>query len=80
MYRFAPQRLPGPGVGNYAFEPEYSLPAQSVNGAGIQVLGQLLHNGPPQSYYFQRQGINGLGGIVTGQIILQPLSSEGNGA
>lgn len=61
-----------PGAMAEAFEPLFGLPLVSFRGSG-RVAGALRPLQPPQVWFTQQQGIQGLGGLVAGQVILQPL-------
>lgn len=80
LYNFQPQELPGPGTGNWAFLPEFSLPVVQIIGNGVQYLKSLNAFQPEQVYYQQNQQLQGWAGIVQGQIIGQPLLIPDNQA
>lgn len=73
MYKYTPRRLPGPGTGNFAFEPEFSLPKYLAGGPGTSYRRGFRVTQPAQSYYGQEQVIIGLEGIQAGSIGGQPL-------
>jgi hypothetical protein len=73
LYNFTPKRLPGPGTGNFAFEPGFSLPAQVAGGPGTSYRRGFKPLAPPQSYFGQQQTIIGLEGIPAGSIVGQGL-------
>lgn len=61
-----------PGAPSEAFKPMHQLPAIVARGAG-RVAGSLRVFQHAQLYFHQQIGINGLGGLQAGQVILQPL-------
>lgn len=64
-----------PGAGNAAFEPAFQLPV-------IQLIGYGIYAGSapnplqrtPQIYVSHAARINGLGGVISGQFVTQPLN------
>jgi hypothetical protein len=75
LYHFIPRPLPTPGTGNYAFQPEYGLPAVSVQGAGIIPFANYNVLQPPQSYYQLERRFDSLtgGGTIAGSTTTSPL-------
>jgi hypothetical protein len=61
-----------PGAQAEVFNPFNSLPLIVIRGAG-RVAGALDVLQHPQVWFTQQSGIVGLGGIVPGQIMFQPL-------
>jgi hypothetical protein len=61
-----------PGAGNEAYETPWELPVQLIRGPG-RIAGALSVTQPPQVWFNAQVGLNGLGGLQAGQIILQPL-------
>lgn len=61
-----------PGAGNEAFETPFENPVLLFRGAG-RVAGALSVFQPPQVWFNPQVGLNGLGGLQAGTIILQPL-------
>lgn len=72
MFRFTVRKLPTPGVGNYAFEPEYTLPLMRFTGVGVPTIGAMSLTSPA---LIARFGIPtaGLGGVISGQMTYAPL-------
>lgn len=62
-----------PGAMAETFDPLFVNPLFSVGGAGRSYRGTPNPVQPPQVYFNQQRGVNGLGGIQTGQLISQPL-------
>jgi hypothetical protein len=67
------------GVQSLVFEPAFSLPLRDIVG-GYTMAG----NGPsplqpPMVYSFPQHPTIGIGGLVTGQFVSQPLNVPGNG-
>jgi hypothetical protein len=64
-----------PGAGNAAFEPAFQLPV-------IQLIGYGIYAGPapspiqraPQIYVSHAATVAGLGGVIAGQFVTQPLN------
>lgn len=73
LYKYTPKRLPGPGTGNFAFEPEFGLPVQLAGGPGTAYFRGFRVTQPQQPYYGQQQTIIGLEGIQAGSIVGQSL-------
>jgi len=73
FYNFTPKRLPGPGTGNFAFEPGFTLPAYLAGGAGTSYRRGFRVLQPAQSYYGQQQTIIGMEGISAGSMDSAPL-------
>lgn len=70
-----------PGAGNVVFEPKFALPPIQLIGAGIYA-GALRVTQGPQIRTTYATTTAGLGGLVAGQIITQPLNTPevGNGS
>jgi len=76
VFKSVPREIPGPGTGNYATLPAFSLPGSSVTGPGVMFGGgtsglEILPG--PQMYYHQAQVVNGVNGVVFGGINPQGL-------
>jgi hypothetical protein len=69
--RYRTGKLPTPGVGDLAYT-ELGLDPQSPIGAGTQNRTQLAIATPLQ-WQHQQYGLNGLGGLVHGTIVTQPI-------
>lgn len=61
-----------PGAAAEVFQPRFELPIISFRGRG-RVAGAMRIFQHPQLWFNQQRGINGVGGIQTGQILGQPL-------
>ena len=61
-----------PGAMAEVFNPLFQLPTIVYRGAG-RVAGALMVTQHPQVWFTRQSGINGLGGVVPGQIQFQPL-------
>lgn len=61
-----------PGAQAEVFNPLFTLPVIFIRGAG-RIAGSLRVTQHPAVWFTQQSGINGLGGVVPGQIIFQPL-------
>jgi hypothetical protein len=61
-----------PGAQAEVFNPLFTLPIVLFRGAG-RVAGGFMVTQHPQVWFTQQSGINGLGGVVPGQINFQPL-------
>lgn len=61
-----------PGAGNEVYESPTELPVIVFRGRG-RVAGALSIFQPPQIWFNPQVGLNGLGGIQAGTLILQPL-------
>lgn len=73
-YNLIPKRLPGPGVMNYAFQPNQSLPPIALGGPGVPVLNPFdIVLNTPQLYFGGAQVVDGLSGIQTGDFGSQGL-------
>jgi hypothetical protein len=69
FYSFVERLLPStPGTGNYAFEPRFGLPGQTIGGAGVSVSGALDVFPAEQPYYGQAQTFIGLEGLEFEQV------------
>lgn len=75
-YSWHETHYPSPGSGNFAFVPNMTLPALSVHGPGNMVHAQLSIVSPNEFFSQQTGPVSGLGGLVQGQIIGQPLIGE----
>jgi hypothetical protein len=64
-----------PGAGNIVFEPKFSLPISQLIGAATYA-GHTPYatQRPPQIIAFKVVPTAGLGGLISGQFITQPLS------
>jgi len=68
----------GIGNSNYAFEPQYTLPAFDELGIS-QPAGSLLNVfQPPQVYVIHATTTAGIGGLISGQIINAPVYVPAN--
>lgn len=65
-----------PGAGNYAFIPNTTLPVLDVQGNG-NICGMYRVFPGQQPIIMQAVPTDGYGGLVAGQVILQPLQKEG---
>lgn len=61
-----------PGAQAEVLNPRFQLPEILFRGAA-RLAGSLSKFQPPQVWFRQQRGLVGLGGLQTGQIILQPL-------
>lgn len=77
VFRYVPKEVPGPGSGNWAMLPGFSLPGNSIAGPGV-----IFGNGTspvtplleyPQMVYNQAQVVDGVNGVVFGGINPQGL-------
>lgn len=66
-------KQPTAGAQIYAFEPQFSLPAFSVLGPGIGPSYAWRVVGPESVYYNQGRYLQGLIGVVAGQLANQAL-------
>lgn len=73
FYNYTPKRLPGPGTGNFAFEPGFGLPAYQAGGPGISYRRGFKTIQQPQQYYGKQQTVIGLEGIDAGSFVGSPL-------
>ncbi len=76
LYNFHLGAVISPGTGNLAFEPAFQLPAFRV-AQGVQVRGSLAPHQPPQVYQTRVIGIQGVGGLIAGQVAHQSLFVDG---
>lgn len=77
LYHYTPRTLPGPGVGNYAFQMPYHLPYQPLLGEGVHNLYARNVMQPPQVYKDTYRGPDyGYGGLSQGQYVGQPLTAD----
>lgn len=79
MFHWVKKRLPSPGTGNYAFS---TLSLYELSPIGPAVAARVLFQTvqPPQLYLNgQLVGTVGLGGLVAGQMISQPLLDPATG-
>ena len=75
FYLLTPERLPGAGVQRYAFHSMFLNPPQSIYGHSVLAQGLRSLQGPP-AVATGATLTQGLGGIVAGQIMLQPLLDD----
>lgn len=61
------------GAERYAFEPTFSLPLVTLPGPGTPYRMQWKVTQPEQLYYNLAQQMQGINGIVAGQVALSPL-------
>ena len=61
-----------PGAANEAYQSPWENPIVSVRGRG-RFAGALSVVQPAQVWFSPQHGLNGLGGLQAGQLILQPL-------
>lgn len=74
IYSYHEGALFTPGAENFVFEPNFELPMQTIWGRGFIRNPNVFSPIQPQQVYSQPQiSINGLGGIISGQMALQPL-------
>jgi len=73
FYNYTPKRLPGPGTGNFAFEPGFGLPAFTAGGAGTPYRKGFKTIQEPQAYYGKQETVIGLEGIAAGSFNGTPL-------
>jgi hypothetical protein len=78
LYHFRVAPFVHPGIGNLVFEPKFGNPLFMVAGPSQPVQGQLspVSTSPVLSAQFGFR-VNGLGGLVSGQIVSQPLTKGG---
>lgn len=72
LYNYVLGRRFDPGAMAEALLPRFSIPVTSFVGSA-RVAGTMSKFQPPQVYFLQQRGLNGVGGIQSGQIISQPL-------
>jgi hypothetical protein len=77
LYNYISGRRFDPGAPAEAFQPLFQLPVISFRGRA-RLAGQFLTLQPPQVWFDQQSGINGLGGLQFGQLISQPLIDPSN--
>lgn len=71
-----------PGTGQYVFESEFETPLQSIWGGGgaaqafLRVPNTFAAIQQPQVWSNPNVRVNGIGGLVAGTMVLQPLESE----
>ena len=69
LYRFVERLLPStPGTGNYAFQPSFSLPGETIGGAGVTPTAPMDVFQGEQPYYGQAQTYQGLAGLEFEQV------------
>lgn len=76
VFKYVPKEVPGPGSGNWAMLPGFSLPGESIGGPGVIFGGGssgLDVLAGPQLYYHQAQVLDGVNGVVFGGINPQGL-------
>lgn len=73
FYSWRETYYPTPGTGNYAFEPNTTLPPFNIFGSGSMVRGQLSVNSSGQVITVPTIPVAGMGGLFSGQFISQPL-------
>ena len=74
LYAYFIRRFPGPGTGNYAFQPLRGLPAQLIGGSVWYVQRPIREFAvAPQVYSNHAIPFAGVGGLQHGQIALQGL-------
>lgn len=79
LYHFHEGDLFNPGTGNYVFDPPFELPLQTIWGnAFLRTPNTFNPLQPPQIMAPPHAFENGIGGLIAGQLALQPLS-ENNG-
>lgn len=64
LAHFTKRRLPGPGTGDLAYEPNFTLPKFLIGGPGTHYRRGMHPIGPAQLYYGQAQVIDGLNGVA----------------
>ena len=82
IYNYHEGDLFTPGAGNFVFEPTFELPIETLWGFGfIRNPNTFSPLQQPQVFSPPTVVNNGIGGLVAGQIALQPLieDDEGNG-
>lgn len=72
LYNYTPKRLPGPGTGNFAFEPGFGLPAYAAAN-GVRYTRGFKTIQEPQAYYGQQQTVIGMEGVNAGSFVGSPL-------
>lgn len=77
LYFFKKRPTQTPGVSNYSFEPNFTLPMQSPIGTGTAVRQLRAVFQAPQVFAPQLVLTSGLGGLQHGQMIFQPLIRQG---
>ena len=74
LYHYHEGDLFTPGAGNFVFEPNFELPLQTIWGRGfIRNPNTFNVYQPPQVWSPAHVKTNGLGGLIAGQVALQPL-------
>lgn len=73
LYNFLKRKLPDAGAMQYAFLPTLQNPLYTLFGGGTPNRQQLMPLQPEQVFYNQAQRIDGLPGVVAGQMAMQPL-------
>jgi hypothetical protein len=63
-----------PGAGNAAFEPRFAYPVVNVFGRGIIAGNPPSTRQSAQVYVTQATRVSGIGGVLVGQMIHQPLN------
>lgn len=76
LYNFVYRPLPQAGAMQYAFEPAFSLPPQTLPGPGTPYTFSWRAMQPEKAYYLQAKTLQGLVGIVAGQMAHQPLLDD----
>lgn len=78
FYHYTEGDLFTPGTGNYVFELTTELPLQTVWGSAFLRRPNTFNpEQPPQVYARPTVVVNGLGGLVAGQLATQGLESDG---
>lgn len=73
LYNYQRRELPDAGAQQYAFLPQLMNPLFTLPGPGTPYSFQWRPFQPEQLYYNQAQRMDGLAGVVTGQMALQGL-------
>jgi hypothetical protein len=74
LYSHKPTYYPTPGTGNYAFAPNMTLPALGIVGPGRATMAQMGIMQPVQAMSYPAIPTSGLGGLMAGQFVGQPLT------
>lgn len=77
LYQFHQGAVLTPGTQNLVFEPAFELPTFAV-AQGVKYTPFFAPLQPPQIWQSKAVGVNGLGGIVAGQMALQSLQLPDN--
>jgi hypothetical protein len=79
LYNYVRRTLPDAGAQQYAFIPAFMNPLFSLPGPGTPYSFRWNPLQPEQLYYNLAQNMQGVLGVVAGQMALQPLLDTRNG-